>query len=365
MAFHSGIGTHIRGLVFGMDLLRQKGEETPRFTFLGDPTKLHAVSGINELGSVVRCTLPLYSWRERLCFPKSEADLTHFPHYNVLGFLRNTPYVITTHDLTHLLLPEVRLGSWTKLMHGTLLRRSFRCAKRVIVPSECSKRDLILMFGLRDDHIAVIPNAVAPGFGRLPEDEARQLCGDAGIRHDRPYFLSVGMGWTHKNFPFLLREYLAWRKHSVGTVPNLVICGPKGSYLTQLQEYLSGLDADGSVVLAGEQPYATLRALYQRAEALIVPSLYEGFGIPLLEAQSVGVPVICARAGALPETAAESALYFDPRSPQEFADVLTTYMTGGAALRSALVEQGYANERRFTWEKSASLLLQVYVQAMS
>lgn len=357
MVHHSGIGTYIREIVAAMMRLPQ-AERAVAFRFLGDPELLQRYGFFRRGGEICELQCPIYSLREQLFFPESlpgEVVAYHFPHYNApLRFRR--PFFVTIHDLIHMLFPEV-VGSRLKWLVGrSILQRAARRALAIFTVSQWSKRDLVEVLGVDEEKIVVTPNGVGLGWRAAPVEHVEQL--REQLQLPRRYLLAVGVNKPHKNFLFLIETFARWVHWSKEDV-SLVICGMQRKDALELSRFAAEQDISGRVEFVPYLEHARLPALYQGAQALVFPSLYEGFGLPVLEAQRLGVPVLASNASCIPEVAGDGALYFDPRSPEELMSRLDE-LFGEEALREVLVTKGRENERRFSWENSARRTLEVY-----
>ena len=258
------------------------------------------------------------------------------------------PAAVFVHDLAFRLRPaEV---PWQQRAYfRALLGRSLRSAAAVIVPSEATRRDLLEHYPIAglESKVAMVQEGVLRGVpaGPLP----------AGI--EPGFILAVGTVEPRKNYPRLLAAYRRLRRDGVPViigerpgVPQLVIAGRPG---WAYGDTLRRIKAEPGVRYLGHVDDATLSALYESAAVLAFPSLYEGFGLPLLEAMASGVPAVVGKAGALPELAGSAAVMVDPEDVASIADGLASLL-GDAALRERLREAGRRRAADFTWERAAA-----------
>ena len=241
-------------------------------------------------------------------------------------------------------------------MYRTALRRAVRTADAIITPSRHTAEDLIRRTRLTADRVHVVPLAAS-----LPnlEGDPEEALGRLKVR--RPYILSVGTLEPRKNLVRLVRAFR--RLAARGAPHQLVLAGPLGWQPQRLlREVAEG--APGEVVLVGQVLPAELDALYRAADAFVYPSLYEGFGIPVLEAMSRALPCVVSTSSSLPEVAGEAALPVDPLSEAGLADAIER-VTTDADLAGRLRSAGPARAARFSWDETARRTLEVYKQVSS
>lgn len=266
--------------------------------------------------------------------------------------------VATVHDLIYLRYPEAH-GGLRAIGMRALVPLGARRSDRVITGSEHAKGDLVRAIGLDATSIDVVPHGV-----RAPDPAAaappRRLREQLGLG-TRPVVLAVGAKRPHKNLPRLL-DALA-RLPRDGR-PILVVTGYATENEPALRAQIGALGLGDDVRLLGWVPAAELDGLYALAAAFVLPSLYEGFGLPVLEAMIRGVPVACSNAASLPEVASDAALLFDPERPDEIAAAMEALITD-RALAARLVEAGRTRARAFTWARCASGTLAAYERALA
>jgi glycosyltransferase involved in cell wall biosynthesis len=256
------------------------------------------------------------------------------------------PSVVTVHDVHHL--AHGRLRDWhRRLLLGRIVRRSVRGAAAVIADSRFMRDAIAAAYDMPAREIDVVPLAPNPalnGGAPLPDGGAPAPVSGG------PYLLAFGGVTPNKNLDGLLRAFaLARQRH--GVRQNLVVVG-------HLPESLRIGDSAG-VVATGYLDEARLASVLAKAEALVFPSLYEGFGLPVLEAMAAGVPVICSRVTAIPEVAGEAAVYFDPRDVEDMASKLAL-VAHDRALREDLAARGRIRAASFSWERAARETRAIY-----
>jgi len=260
--------------------------------------------------------------------------------------------VITICDVTPLLFPDAhgRMNVWH---HRFALPAILQRADRVITISECSKRDIVRLYGLPEEKITVTLLAADSCFRTLPPGGGGPL--PASL--PRPYILNVGTLEPRKNLEGLLRAFAVAKKS--GIPHSLVITGAKGWGESALASLPAELGIAASVIFSGFVEDEDLPHLYANADFFVYPSLYEGFGLPVLEAMACGTPVITANCSSLPEVAGDAALLVDPRSEQELSGAMIR-MAGDAQLRGDLRTKGLLQASRFSWSRTVSETMRVY-----
>lgn len=272
---------------------------------------------------------------------------------HVLPLLHPRASVVTIHDLGHLYFPEaypketLRYLSWSTA-------HNVRSAAHLLADSEATKKDLCSHFSIGPQGVTV----VYPGVGaeyRPNQDPAMIEAVKKRYQLSCPYILHVGTLQPRKNIQRLL-EAFALAKRRQGLQERLVLVGRKGWLSEGLESRIR--DMADSVVLAGYIPESDLPLLYAGATVFVLPSLFEGFGMPLLEAMASGTPVIAANASSLPEVVGDAGLLFDPLSTEELAEALAR-VCEHRELREQLRARGLAQARQFTWEEAARKTLEV------
>jgi len=276
---------------------------------------------------------------------------------HLLPKLTHARSVFTLHDTAYLLFPQYHLLQ-NRVYLTLMMPRFLARADRVIAVSEATRRDALQFYRLNPEKVVVIPEGVEPRFRPEP-DPARLAAVRQKYALPKRFILCVGTIEPRKNLPILLDAYAALRPHYPRL--GLVIAGGKGwlyqSFFERLQSL--GLETQTRVTLTGYVPDDDLAALINCAEVFAFPSIFEGFGLPPLEAMACGVPVVCSNASSLPEVVGEAGLLLPPHDVRAWADALARLLTD-AQLRADLRARGLARSRLFTWEAAALHTLQVY-----
>jgi glycosyltransferase involved in cell wall biosynthesis len=242
-----------------------------------------------------------------------------------------------------------------RLLLNTLIPLAVRRAAGVLTGSESTRSDLIELFGADPDRVAVTPYAADPMFTPMPRTAAQDWV-RSRLGVPAPYVLAVGVLQPRKNLPRLLRAYAALGSE----FPHrLVIVGKQGWDDTELRTAASGLGEARAPVFTGYVEDADLRPLYAGADVFAYPSLYEGFGLPPLEAMACGTPVITGNTSSLPEVVGDAAITVNPYDESEIAMALRR-MLGDDALRSRLACLGLAQAASFSWARTAAETVRAY-----
>lgn len=300
--------------------------------------------------------VPVRGLREQLALPRQlrrrGADVFHSPYF-ATAYRTPCPLVVTVHDAIgarrEYLPPLV-----ARLAFVVSTRLALRAAAAVITVSEASRRDLTRRFGTPPEKITAIPEAAAPEFRPPSRESVAELRARQGL--PGRYALFVGADRPHKNLAGLVR---AWAELGDAGCP-LVVAGRSDPRFPEARQTARRLGLDARFL--GEVPEADLPALYGGATLFVLPSLSEGFGLPVLEAMACGTPVACSGAASLPEVAGDAAAYFDPGSTDSMIETLTRALTD-ASYRRELSRKGLAQARRFSWERTAELTWEVYRRA--
>jgi glycosyltransferase involved in cell wall biosynthesis len=264
--------------------------------------------------------------------------LGHFLY--VVPPLWRGPAVVTVHDLSFERQPEL-MTPRDRVLFRTFVPRSARRADRVFTPSELTKRDLIELYELPEEKVVVTPNGVDPAYGPNGSHEAS----------GRPYILLVGAIQPRKD-PLTALEALTRLDPEL----RLVFAGPEKQGGTEVREAIARLGLERRVELLGHVEKPTLAGLYRGAACVMLPSRYEGFGLPLVEAMASGTPVVATLAGSIPEVAADAAVLVEPGDPVALAEGVERAL----ADRETLVAAGFERARAFSWPATARVTLDVY-----
>lgn len=365
----AGIGRIIRGQVAALiaaaprlDISLFVAGQVGRAEREAAPLPLHTVPLISERNLIrvwhrLNLPLPPVHW-----FTGGAADLLHATDF-VLPPGAARRRVVTVHDLAFLRYPDAAMPSLHRYLN-VVVPRSVQRADHLIADSQHTANDLTALWGIPPARVSVVQGAVEHSHFRPEPDPARQ----EAVRRkyaigDRPFILGLSKLQPRKNFARLIRAFDAARRESA--LPHrLVIGGSKGWLFDEIFATVQELGLEEEVLFPGFVDDADLPALYSAAAFFAYPSLYEGFGLPILESQACGAPVLTADNSCLPEAGGDAALYVEAESVESIAAGIRQLATD-ETLRADLRAKGLANAARFTWERSARQLLTAYERAMA
>ena len=325
----------------------------PRFKKLVAPTKSFSVRFTALPEALVR-----YLWfhskipRHRLL---GKVDVLHSTTF-CCPPVHSGQLVVTIYDVSFLHYPELHTemnrvhclkGTWETAVH----------ADRIIAISQNTKKDLVEYFNVQEDRIAVIPLAARKDFHPRPMEEVKAFVARRwGL--DQPYLLSVGTIEPRKNLKHLIRVYCGLPKE-IRNDYQLIIAGGEGWLSTDIYQSIVEMGAESSIRFLGYVPSSDLPWLYSGATCFVYPSLYEGFGLPALEAMACGIPLITSNTSSLPEVAGDAALLVDPLSEEELRSAIIKVVSD-PTLRQKMSGKGLDQAKQFSWEQVARDTLKVY-----
>lgn len=286
-----------------------------------------------------------------------KSDVTHFFNYIVPPFVSGKK-VVTVHDMVYKAFPDTVRGR-TKFMLNMGLKRSMRRADIIVTDSEFSKEEILKYFPQHKRKIRVVPCGVDLERFKPCTDPERisKVKSSLGIEGD--YFLYVGTIEPRKNLRRLIAAYAAFVKKVGENPPKLVLAGGKGWLDGEIYASVRKLGLEGKVLFTEYVPVGDMTPLMCGALAFVFPSLYEGFGMPPLEAMACGAPVLTTNAASLPEVVGDCAVICDAYSVKSIAQGLYR-LYSDKDLRAQLSRKGIERAKGFTWERSAQMLHDIY-----
>jgi glycosyltransferase involved in cell wall biosynthesis len=350
-----GIGTYTRNLLEGLH-------------GCANGLQIHAIVRSGDAASLQECCVrmtvldvPIYTVREQVLIPRAAraCDLLHIPHYNA-PLLHRGPLVVSIMDVIHLSSPyRWNLGRY--FYAKPMLNMVARKADHIITVSEYSKAQIIEILGVAGSKITVIPCGVKAEFkpnGNAGEcSEALKILGIHG-----PYLLYVGNLKPHKNVSILLRAF-AQLNSQKQLRHSLLIVGDDRRWRHSVEEECRQLGIKEKTVLVPYVSQSLLPKIYAAAEVLVMPSIVEGFGLPVVEAMACGTPVVASRVASLPEVGGDAVLYFDPTNPEELAAQIARVLDS-SELRTEMRDRGIQRAKQFTWPEAALRHIDIYNQLL-
>lgn len=372
-----GLGRYTQEIVDNIIKISEADESSPLFfvIFLS-PDNFDEFESDSPHVKKVQINYRWYSLAEQIFFPfrlgKEKIDLVHFPHFNVPIFTTKN-FVVTIHDLILTKFPTMRattLSPWKyrlkNLAYRLVILLAIRRSRQIITVSQFTKNDIIKKFKARPDKIAVTYEGVANlshGHDSLFVAKMNEQEILARYNINNKFLLYVGNAYPHKNLETLIDVFIRLRKDQPDL--RLVLVGKDDYFYKRIKEYAfshnlwQANNANSPVIFPGYVPDQQLEILYQKAIVYVFPSLYEGFGLPPLEAMAKGCPVLSSIESCLPEVLGDAALYFDPHRIDDFWEKLILIIKD-ESLRRQLVAKGFQQAKRYNWWECARETLDIY-----
>lgn len=282
-------------------------------------------------------------------------DVFYSPDFVLPPTRQATRTVLTVHDLSFERHPDAFVPSLRRYLKR-VVPRSIERADRVLADSAHTRSDIISLFHTSPTDVDVLYSGVDPGFHPRREPGERERLGRRYGIDEWPYILSVGTLQPRKNYVRLIRAFADLEPGIAGPGIQLLIAGGEGWLY---EDIVAEAEVHERVRLLGFVEDDHLPALYRQAALFVLPSLYEGFGLPVLEAMASGVPVVCSDASSLPEVAGDAALLVDPLDSDALTDAMARVLEN-QDLRQGMTARGLAQAAQFTWERAARQLLDTF-----
>jgi glycosyltransferase involved in cell wall biosynthesis len=333
--------------------------ENEYLLYTWEPTTLLDGLGPRTAGVLLPAS-PLWTWTP-FVFPgdlrRRRADLAHVQY--ITPPVAPCPLVTTIHDVAFRRFPHL-FPLKHRLLLNWLVPLSARLAVAVITGSEATKRDLVELYDLPPEKIAVTPYAADAAYRPMDREQARELVARR-LGVPAPYLLSVGVLQPRKNLPRLVRAYTRVARE----IPHrLVLVGKEGWAPDELRDAVAACPPGREPLFTGYVPDADLPALYAGADLFLYPSLYEGFGLPPLEAMACGAPVITSDTSSLPEVVGDAGVTVDPEDEEAIGEAIVRLLADRRR-RADLRERGIRRAAGFTWERTARETVAVYERALA
>lgn len=359
LGFAPGIGRYIENL-FNNLLVHDTHND---YVFFLRPPMDETYSFLFPNARVVAVPERWYSVREQVTLPfrfrAQKPDLLFVPQFNV-PLLAPRPFVVTIHDVTQLYMPGPlqRTSAVRRLGFRTVFARAVRAAHTVIAVSAYTKQEILKNFPVREDKIRVIHEG--PGLLPFLEKQPDSLHSKSQLPNPNfQYILAVGVWRPHKNFEGLIDAFAILKRNPQHASLRLVLAGEEDMRYPEVRRTIRAHGLEDEIVTPGVPDDTALDRWYRNAQAVAVPSFFEGFGFVGLEAFARGVPVAAARAGSLPEVLADAALYFNPHDRRDIAEKLARVLED-VPLREQLTRAAPTVLGRYSWERTAQETLKIF-----
>lgn len=359
-----GISRYIKNLVHGM-IAELQLDDT--FDILhGFDQSANWIQGLprDASWSVSRLPATPFSLTQQWQIPgilrKIGANIYHSPYY-LMPYRPGVPTVLTVYDLIPLQFPQ-HVSAHVRLLFRLSMTLALKASNQVIAISDSTRRDFIRYFPQSQEKIQVIHLAAEGKFHPPSKEEIKRVRKRFSLPDN--YVLYLGINKPHKNLVSLVKAWAKIIRDFPTNWGKLVIAGAWDDRYLESKLLASDLNLNQDILFLGPIPEKDLPGIYGGARLFVFPSLYEGFGLPVLEALSCGTPVACSRVSSLPEVAGEAAVYFDPNDPDNIAEVLI-YSLENKDFIEELKSRGKEQAAKFSWQRTAHLTGQVYRQVSS
>lgn len=370
-----GLGRYTQEVVDKVIMINESSSQLDlSFVIFLSPDNFDEFKTNNPRVEKVKLSFRWYSLAEQLLFPfyikKYKLDLIHFPHFNV-PILCPTKFVVTIHDLILTHFPTMRATTKNlfiyrlkNLAYRLVLFSAVKRSSLILTVSDFTKQDILSLYKIKADKVLISYEGAAD-LKAENDIEFSLKNGDAlmldELKEADRFLLYVGSAYPHKNLENLIKLMRLLEQDNSDI--KLVLVGKSDFFYERLKKEAHDLIESGRIIFAGYVPDAQLSKLYSRALAFIFPSLYEGFGLPPLEAMSHGCPVLSSDRSCLPEILGDSALYFNP---EELEDIFGKIMriAGDINLREKLISSGLERVKKYSWQECARITFNSYLQVL-
>lgn len=352
-----GIGRYVSSLLKAMVNL----QSDTSFHLITHPTTADDCAALCESS---RTATSVFSLKQQWAIPgliKMAKGTVYHSTYYLMPYRTEIPTVFTCYDLIPMIYP-MYFTLLQRVVYRTAHRIATRVASHVIAISESTKSDLMRYFSTDNAKISSIPLAADASFRPQSTGVVDAVRAIYGL--PRRYCLYVGTNKPHKNLLALIEAWKLLHKKAALEGNSLVIAGRWDSRYPDSKDYVLTAGLNDSVIFTGEVHDEHLPALYTGATVCVQPSLYEGFGLPIIEAMSCGAPVACSNTSSLPEVAGDAALFFDPRNANSIADRIGEVLAD-AKQSQGLKEKSLRQASKFSWQQTALDTIAIYRKASS
>jgi glycosyltransferase involved in cell wall biosynthesis len=358
-----GVGTYIRNILRGLVRLDHENQ----YILIGDPERAHEIGDLPENFQPVPVTpsdTPLGQAMEfRRVVRQTGCNLVHVPHLLSMPLFLPCPYVVTVHDLLDYMYRTSSGSSFRRVLHFQFTKRVLHRAARLFAVSNFTKNDLQRLFEIPSGQIEVVYNAIDERFRMGHAGDADREFIAERYQVNYPFLLYAGRISPPKNIVRIIEAFSALkgelRKEDRFPDLKLIIIGDDLSSHPDLRRTVIKSDVQNEVRFLGFVPIDVLRIFYDAAKIFVFPSLYEGFGLPPLEAMAHGTPVVTSNTSSLPEVVGNAAVLVNPENVFDIMRALHRVLLD-QPLRDRLKQRGYEQASRYSWDASAQRIQQVY-----
>ena len=358
-----GIGTYTRNIVRALGRLDRQN----KYFLIGSPEKVREIGPLPPNFHTVPLLEPDSTAKGyvefRTILRRLKCDLVHVPHLYWLPRSLPCPYVVTVHDVLEHMARTRGFSELRRSLHFHLTRQVLRRAARILAVSQFSKSEIEKLFHIPSHRIEVVYNAIDERFLRGHATDAERQMIAQRYQVGYPFLLYAGRISPHKNLVRIIEAFSALRAEleKDGQLPDLrlIIIGDDLSGHPDLRRTVVRGGVQNEVRFLGFVPIEVLRIFYDEAKVFVFPSLYEGFGLPPLEAMAHGTPVVTSNSSSLPEVVGKAAVLVNPENVFEIMRAIHRVLLD-PALRGRLRERGYEQAQKFSWDGSACKILRAY-----
>jgi glycosyltransferase involved in cell wall biosynthesis len=363
-----GISTYIRNVVKALARLDRES----KYFLIGSPQRVAEYGPLPANFHTIPLAAPDNTVKGSLEFRaivrRLDCDVAHIPHLFWLPRGLSCPYVVTVHDLLEHMYGAHGASNLRRRLHFYLTHRVLRSAARVIAVSQFTKNEVRKLFAIPDNRIEVVYNAIDERFlhGHATDADRELIAERYQVNH--PFILYAGAIRPHKNVVRIIEAFSALKtelaKEQQHHDLKLIIIGDDVLGHPRLRRTVVRSGVQHDVRFLGFVPIEVLRIFYDVAKIFVFPSLYEGFGLPPLEAMAHGTPVVTSNTSSLPEVVGNAALMVNPENVFEIRRGLQQALTD-IEVRARMKERGYAQAQRFSWNSSVARILEIYREVAS
>ncbi len=355
-----GLGRYTEQLIKNLE----KSDTKNTYVIFLRAKEYHTYTPRNKNFTKVCADFRWYSFAEQIFFPfvlrAARCDVVHFPHFNVPFFYKKK-FVVTIHDLILLRYPTIRATTlhpilyWIKFAaYKLVIRRAIHAAQHIIAVSDFTRKDILRHYTKINPSKVIVTYEAACDAIQLSSREADEIISNYAII--KPYILYAGNAYPHKNLESLVRAFIA---SDVAQTHELILVGKNDFFYRRLMREVGAHGYSEKIRMLPSVPDVVLNVLYSRAVAFIFPSLYEGFGLPPLEAMLHGCPVATSDATCLPEIVGDAALLFDAKKQEDITRAIERIVSD-RELRERLIREGRQHALTYSWHRMAQETCAVY-----